>query len=200
MTTNHGGNFYNKYESGNPIVQWIMSGFLSSFDQLVERVQPDSIHEVGCGEGYLSQRLSRSGYAVRGTDVSSEAIDQAQSLNDESSVSFEEKSIHSLTVSEDGAELIVCCEVLEHLERPDEAMDILCQLADPYLLLSVPREPLWRVLNLARFRYISELGNTPGHIQHWSRKGFIQFVGSYCEIVERRSPLPWTMLLARTDR
>jgi hypothetical protein len=30
----------------------------------------------------------------------------------------------------------------------------------------VPREPIWRIGNMARGRYLGDLGNTPGHIQH----------------------------------
>ena len=41
-----------------------------------------------------------------------------------------------------------------------------------WLLVSVPREPLWRGLNLARGSYLRELGNTPGHLNHWSKRRF----------------------------
>ena len=38
------------------------------------------------------------------------------------------------------------------------------------LLVSVPREPLWRGLNMARGAYMRDLGNTPGHVNHWSKR------------------------------
>ena len=40
-----------------------------------------------------------------------------------------------------------------------------------HALLSVPREPIWRMLNFLRGKYWSSGGNTPGHLQHWSRRG-----------------------------
>jgi hypothetical protein len=67
-------------------------------------------------------------------------------------------------------------------------------------LVSVPREPLWRALNLARLKYVSELGNTSGHLGHWSKRGFVEFLSQRVEVVEVRSPLPWTMALCRADR
>jgi hypothetical protein len=88
--------------------------------------------------------------------------------------------------------------VLEHLDDPERALDRLVELAQPWLLLSVPREPLWRVLNLARFKYVGELGNTPGHLGHWSRRGFLGLLRSRVEVVDVRSPVPWTMALCRT--
>jgi hypothetical protein len=66
------------------------------------------------------------------------------------------------------------------------------------LILSVPREPLWRLLNIARGHYMCSFGNTPGHLQHWSASRFRSLVGRHAEIVESRTPLPWTMLLCRT--
>jgi hypothetical protein len=87
--------------------------------------------------------------------------------------------------------------VLEHLEQPDIGLVALQKVATDYVILSVPCEPLWRVLNLARGKYISNFGNTPGHIQHWSSSEFIALVGRYFDIVEVKNPLPWTMILCR---
>ena len=66
-----------------------------------------------------------------------------------------------------------------------------------FLLVSVPREPLWRALNMARGAYLKDLGNTPGHLNHWSKRGFVQLLSRYGNVVEARSPFPWTMLLVR---
>jgi hypothetical protein len=73
----------------------------------------------------------------------------------------------------------------------------MARCAKRYLLVSVPREPLWRGLNLARGAYVKQLGNTPGHLNHWSKRSFIGLLGKHGEVVEARSPFPWTMLLVR---
>jgi hypothetical protein len=92
---------------------------------------------------------------------------------------------------------VLCCEVLEHLGDPEGAVDVLAGLARPWLIASVPREPLWRALNLARLSYIGDLGNTPGHLNHWSRRAFVRFLTRRFEVVQVLSPLPWTMALCR---
>jgi hypothetical protein len=92
---------------------------------------------------------------------------------------------------------MICCEVLEHLEEPRLALEKIRQLGPEFAIFSVPREPLWRITNMARFKYLSDLGNTPGHLQHWSKKGFITMIDACFEVVEIRSPYPWTMLLCK---
>ena len=78
------------------------------------------------------------------------------------------------------------------------ALAELARLSRGGLVLSVPREPIWRVANMARGKYIGALGNTPGHIQHWSRRSFAELVGSQFDVVGVRSPFPWTMVAARS--
>jgi hypothetical protein len=63
----------------------------------------------------------------------------------------------------------------------------------------VPREPLWRALNLARLSYVRELGNTPGHLNHWSKRDFVRFLTRRFEVIETRSPTPWSMVLCRVQ-
>ncbi|MFP4061948.1 MAG: class I SAM-dependent methyltransferase [Halochromatium sp.] len=114
-----------------------------------------------------------------------------------SSSLFKSHSIYDLDSAQDRAEFIVCCEVLEHLENPEARLKALQIVARKYLIVTVPQEPLWSALNLARGKCIKYLGNTPGHIQHWSRNGFFELVSKYFNIFQARSPLPWTMLLCR---
>ncbi|WP_447867362.1 class I SAM-dependent methyltransferase [Rahnella bonaserana] len=194
------GNNYDKYASKNPIVRWMMKGFENSLSGLVATVAPKTIHEVGCGEGYWVLKWNKEGIDARGCDFSQQVINIAKENSTATNLPaslFKTRSIYDLNKEEDSAELIVCCEVLEHLEDPEAGLKAIKKVADDYVILSVPREPLWRVLNLARGRYIKDMGNTPGHLQHWSKKSFIELVEKHFIIVEVKSPLPWTMILCR---
>lgn len=194
------GNTYDKYGSRNPIVKWIMKGFNSTLSDLVTKAKPESIHEVGCGEGYWVLHWNAQGVIARGCDFSRDVIaiarENAINLGLPTSL-FESKSIYDLNSDQDSADLVVCCEVLEHLESPEAGLQALQRITRRSLIVSVPQEPLWCVLNLARGKYISRWGNTPGHVQHWSKGEFIQLVSKYFEVIETRSPLPWTMLFCR---
>jgi 2-polyprenyl-3-methyl-5-hydroxy-6-metoxy-1,4-benzoquinol methylase len=194
------GNAFDKYGSRNPIVKWMMNGFESALSDLVAKASPSSIHEIGCGEGYWVLHWNAQGIPARGCDFSRAVIDLAgeNAANQGLPPSlFEARSIYDLDAHQDKADLVVCCEVLEHLEDPEAGLRALQRVTQRYLIVSVPQEPLWCVLNLARGKYITRWGNTPGHLQHWSKKGFTSLVSKYFEVIETRSPLPWTMLLCR---
>ena len=197
------GNTYDKYGSRNPVVRWLMRRFTGHLERYVRLAAPTSIHEVGCGEGYWGLRWTRRGIAYRGTDVSTGAIElacrNARAVGLDPGM-FSARSVYDLRAEADRADLVVCCEVLEHLEDPRAALAKLASVADRHLILSVPREPLWRVLNVLRGAYLPHLGNTPGHEQHWSRRAFVRLVSGSAtafEVVDHCSPLPWTMLLCR---
>lgn len=194
-----GGNVYDKYASRHPIERRLVAGFLRRLDGLVERTGARDAHEVGCGEGEISIRLARRGLRVRGTDIAADAIEEARERATAAGVEVEYRRdrVEELAPPADAAELIVCCEVLEHISDPDRALSVLAGLASPWLIVSVPREPLWRVLNVARGSYLRELGNTPGHLNHWSRRGFVRWLSESVEVLEVASPLPWTMVLCR---
>jgi 2-polyprenyl-3-methyl-5-hydroxy-6-metoxy-1,4-benzoquinol methylase len=196
-----GGNVYDKYGTSNPVARRLMAGFMAQLDELVERTGAKTAHEVGCGEGELAIRLAQSGIAMRGTDAFSQVLEEAHRRAAAAGVEidFEAMPVEDLDPARHSAELIVCCEVLEHLEDPERALDVLAALARPWLIASVPREPLWRALNLARLSYVTQLGNTPGHLNHWSKGDFVRFLSRRFEVVAVESPTPWTMALCRVQ-
>lgn len=195
------GNYYDKYNTKNPIARYLMDGFLRSFDEMTALSGSKRSYEVGCGEGNLSLRLRERGWEVRGSDLEAVSVEQANAacaVRNHPPL-FYQRSLFDLTEEEAACELVICCEVLEHVPDTQRALQTLRKLAKPYLLVSVPREPIWRALNLARGKYVKDLGNTPGHIQHWSSGGFVKEIEKIGEIVAIKQPLPWTMVLCRCD-
>lgn len=193
------GNAFDKYGSSNPVVKMIMRGFDDALSKFVNHVSPKEIHEVGCGEGYWVIKWRQQGINARGSDFSSEVIEIAKENAARANLSpelFAVKSVYHLQKA-DSAELVVCCEVLEHLESPEAALQQLQQITGSHLIVSVPREPVWRMLNMLRAKYLRDFGNTPGHIQHWNKKQIVQLVQRYFDVVEVASPFPWTMMLCK---
>ncbi len=195
---NIAGNYYNKYESQNPIAQWLTSNFKSNLLDLIRKTDARDIHELGCGEGYLSTYINDQIQVeyFRASDFSDEIILTANEIHGGQGITFSQRSVYDITLA-DRAQLMICCEVLEHLEEPRLALEKIRQLSPEFAIFSVPREPLWRITNMARLKYLRDLGNTPGHLQHWSKKAFITMIDTYFEIDEIRSPYPWTMLLCK---
>jgi SAM-dependent methyltransferase len=194
------GNQLDKSQLGNPIARRLVAGFDAALFAMIARVQPppETVHEVGCGEGRLSRLLhARLGLPIRASDFSTTLIAENEARA-EPGIGYVARSIYDLEPASDRADLIVCCEVLEHLERPAEALAALRALGAAAYIFSVPREPLWRILNLARGQYFGALGDTPGHLQHWSHRGFVRFLGANgFQVTAGLQPLPWTMVLGR---
>jgi ubiquinone/menaquinone biosynthesis C-methylase UbiE len=189
------GNTYDKYGTRNPIARALVGNFLASARQLAESVEAPAILEVGCGEGHLSTRLAEWKPAARifGVDLSESLFDpRARALP---RLHFSSQTAYALAFPADSFDLVVGAEVLEHLDQPERALEEMRRVARRYALLSVPREPLWRVLNVARLAYLRDWGNTPGHLQHWSSPAFVALVSRYFRPLRILHPLPWTMLL-----
>ena len=194
------GNFYDKYGSQNPIVRRLMKGFFKALEEMVDEV-PASLQcilEAGCGEGHVTAFLNEkfgSESSIDAFDISEKVIEEAKRQNE--NITFWVGDIYHISrASREKYDLLVCSEVLEHLEEPGRALKELLRVGRGYLILSVPREPIWRFLNMIRGKYIGDFGNTPGHIQHWSAGKFKRFVRENGgNIIKVKNPLPWTMVL-----
>jgi 2-polyprenyl-3-methyl-5-hydroxy-6-metoxy-1,4-benzoquinol methylase len=193
------GNTFDKYGSTNPVVRRLMSGFESTLDALFTRASPRSILDVGCGEGVLTERWAeRLGEKpVIGLDLPDPKLEAEWAVRRRENLEFRTFSGDDLPFADGSFDLVAATEVLEHVPAPERTLAEMTRVAARHLLISVPREPLWRALNVARGAYVRELGNTPGHVNHWSKRGFVDAAGRYGEVIEARSPFPWTMLLVR---
>jgi 2-polyprenyl-3-methyl-5-hydroxy-6-metoxy-1,4-benzoquinol methylase len=193
------GNTYDKYGSGNPVVRRLMDGFERSLDELLDRAAPGSLLDVGCGEGVLVHRWAERLGAARlvGIDLEEDSIQAGWAERQAPNLEYRVVEAANLPFADGEFELASAIEVLEHLPDPKHTLGEMARCTSGHLLVSVPREPLWRMLNMARGAYWSSLGNTPGHLNHWSRRSFVELLSSHGEVVEVRSPFPWTMLLVR---
>lgn len=193
------GNYFDKYRSRNPLHRALVGGFLRAARELANVAAPTRVLEVGCGSGDLAARLFPAGDDLSvdytGVDVSTEEVARAQERYPVGR--FQVASASDLPFPDRCFDLVVVCEVLEHLDLPDRCMKEAGRVCAAHVLVSVPWEPVWRVLNVIRGKYWKHLGNTPGHLQHFSRRGIRQLVAERFDIVAERRPLPWTMLLAR---
>ena len=194
------GNTYDKYGSKNPVVRRLMAGFERSLDELLDRAAPSSLLDVGCGEGVLvhrwAQRLGDGGRAV-GIDLEEDSIQSGWALHKAPNLEYRVMQAENLPFADGEFDLASAIEVLEHLPDPEHTLSEMARCAARHLLVSVPREPLWRMLNMARGAYWPALGNTPGHLNHWSKRSFVELLSRHGEVLEVRSPFPWTMLLVR---
>ena len=192
------GNVYNKYTSKNPIVRVMMRNFHRSVSSLLVPLKCKKVVEVGCGEGYLTNFIREiiPDAELFAFDLTADVA--ALGILDESA-HFHVASVYQMPYADKQFDLIIASEILEHLEDCVSALEEIKRVTSKYCLLSVPREPYWRLLNMARLRYPKEFGNTPGHYNHWSKSDFIALIKKYFEIVAVMTPIPWTVVQAKTE-
>jgi len=134
---------------------------------------------------------------IVGIDLPDPKLEADWHASSRGNLEFRTGRAEQLPFDENEFDLVCAIETLEHVADPERSVAELVRVARRYVLASVPREPLWRALNLARGAYVRQLGNTPGHLNHWSRSSFERLLARHGEVAEVRSPLPWTMVLLR---
>ena len=190
------GNTYDKYGSTNPIEQRMMRGFFTALDTMLDagEAPPTRILEIGVGEGVVTQRVIDRfpSASVIGLDLPDADLAEHWAAGRLTCL-FGDAT--TLPFPDDAFDLVLAIEVFEHLPDPGGALGELGRVCAGALIASVPFEPIWRAGNMARGRYLRDLGNTPGHINHWTNRGFAKLVGRRFRIVRTANPMPWTMLL-----
>jgi SAM-dependent methyltransferase len=190
------GNHFDKYGTTNPLSRLMLSRFLDALDALLPAAAPTRILEVGMGEGEIVRRLRE-----RWPDADITGVDLWDDELRTHWVDLPAAAVvtdaHRLPFPDDSFDLVLAIEVLEHVERPGLALAELARVGTDRVIVSVPREPIWRAANMARGSYLRDLGNTPGHINHWTSRGFRNFVGGVLDIDATAQPFPWTMVSAR---
>jgi 2-polyprenyl-3-methyl-5-hydroxy-6-metoxy-1,4-benzoquinol methylase len=179
-----------------------MGGFERTLDELWDQADPRSVLDVGCGEGVLTrewaQRLGER--PIVGIDLDDPKLAAEWEQHTRPNLSYRVEEATRLSFADDEFDVATAIEVLEHVPDPEATVAEMARVAGRWLIVSVPREPLWRGLNMARGAYWGSLGNTPGHLNHWSKRSFIALLSRHGTVAEARSPFPWTMLLVRTGR
>jgi len=196
------GNAFDKYGSANPVVRRLMSGFEGTLTRLFARAAPQSVLDVGCGEGVLTYKWAQAlgDRPVVGIDLADPKLEAEWATRQRPNLEFRAMSLEELRdlpFPDRSFDVAAAMEVLEHVPDPERTVGEMARVAGRHLLVSVPREPLWRALNVARAAYVRDLGNTPGHVNHWSKRSFLDMLGRHGDVVEACSPFPWTMVLVR---
>jgi SAM-dependent methyltransferase len=193
------GNTYDKYGSTNPVVRRLMARFEGTLEELFTQADPQSLLDVGCGEGVLTHQWAQrvGDRRVVGIDLDDPGLHAEWAKRTAPNLEYRVMKAENLPFADSEFDLAAAIEVLEHVPDPEHTVAEMARVAQRWLLVSVPREPLWRGLNMARGAYWKDLGNTPGHVNHWSKRSFVALLSRHGEVVQARSPFPWTMLLVR---
>lgn len=171
-----------KHMTKNPLKRWMVHKLnekivdcISKYTSLLEDKTP-TILDAGCGEGFIDVLLLKSlvNVNVVGLEFAEEAIRIAREMNP--SIQYLQGDITKMPFEDRSFDIVICTEVLEHLEKPDVALKELIRVAKKFVFVTVPHEPWFCLGNLLVLKNVSRLGNPIDHINHWRKKSFQSFL------------------------
>lgn len=188
---------YKKYSSRNPLMGKVISNFIENLRDTVTPLENiNRVIDIGCGEGFIINSLSLPD--ITGVDISKNALKLAKDKNRNCNLCA--GSVYELSFKNNSFDLAIATEVLEHLEKPDRALQEIRRISSDYCIFSVPNEPYFRTMNFLRGKNLTRFGNDVEHLQNWSSGEFVRLIAKYFKVLEVRKPFPWTMVLCRKQR
>lgn len=187
-----------KYKARNPVQRFLIRRFMNKLVELFEATAPvESVLELGCGEGFVSGQLctKERGGAYVGVDANTKDVENLRTKFP--AVEAHEGSIYDLSFLGRTFDVVVCAEVLEHLDDPDAALAQISSVRPRWVVLSVPHEPWFCLSNLARGKNIARLGNDEDHANLWGRTGFRKLVDRHLVVERHETSYPWQLVLAK---
>lgn len=186
-----------EYKSQNTIVKYLFENFFRTIKKIIETLGlNDRILEIGCGAGESSRRIIKmlSGQYFEVSEYNKQYIEILRKT--EFPVKITQESVYHLKRKDNEFDGIILLEVLEHLDDYRAALEEIFRVAKRYVIISVPNEPLWSILNILRGKYIRSLGNTPGHVNRWSRYRIAKLIEEFGTVKTICAPIPWIIVHA----
>lgn len=187
-----------KYRAKNPLKRRLIARFVDRVTELFHDGRaPASVLEIGVGEGFLSGHLSGIHPKTRfsGVDIRAEDLELLRAKFPH--ITAHQGSIYDLSGLPGGYELVICAEVLEHLERPADALEQIVRLEPQRVILTVPHEPWFRLSNLAMGKNVTRFGNDIEHCNHFTPSSFRRLLEPHFELTSLTTTYPWILAAGR---
>lgn len=184
-----------RYATRSRLYQWHTRAFHERMLEWVRLANPARILDAGCGEGFTAAFIGKRMPEVEivGLDVSPGAIGYARQHHG-AFAEYRVGSIYDLPFEDRSFDLVLCSEVLEHLDQPEKALAEIKRVASRHVLLTVPLEPVFDRLN--KIGRSVGVGGDPGHVNFWTKEGWEEFVGRHFERVQTDTKLIYNLALA----
>lgn len=141
--------------------------------------------------------LKASNAQIHATDISPTCFADAQSNVSSELVTFTAENVMINVPAAGPVEIVKCCEVQDYIDDSQNGFEALAALnRGPYFLR---REPLWRILKLARRAHIKDWVNSTCQLRHWSTRGLLKFISDRLTPISVRSPIPFSIVLCQPN-
>lgn len=187
---------YQKHMTADPSRKFFVKRFNSALTKTLQELSPSSILDAGCGEGFTLNKFFEEGIGknLEGVDFSKEAIELGKKHFP--FLKLKEGDIYDLPYKKDSFDVVICTEVLEHLENPKKAISEVLRVSKRYVVFSVPNEPFFMGGRLIRGLNVKQFGNHPEHINHWTYFSFPDMLkNNGVKVMMIRLPFPWILVV-----
>jgi ubiquinone/menaquinone biosynthesis C-methylase UbiE len=189
-----------EYQSSNYLVKKLIDNYYEKIKQIVLYFgKDDRILEVGCGAAESSEKIKNliGERCFEISEFDQRYVNMVKKNRPDFANTITQESVYELKRGSNEFDCIFMLEVLEHLENVELALTELFRVSKKYVIIAVPNEPLWRILNILRFKYFKDLGNTPGHLNHWSKRKLKRLLSNYGDVIKIYKPLPWLIAVVK---
>jgi 2-polyprenyl-3-methyl-5-hydroxy-6-metoxy-1,4-benzoquinol methylase len=143
---------------------------VARYDWATELVPGKRVLDAGCGTGYGSNILARAGAdEVVAVDIDGPTVERARNAA-ENVVTLCVADLHRLSFDDASFDVVVCFEVLEHVEEPETVLDELARVLQPggVLVVSSPNPDVYPAGN-------------PHHVHEFHRRELAETLGTRFE-------------------
>lgn len=190
---------YRKHTSSSAVQRALIDRFHKKISGIVRDLQPETLLDCGCGEGFVSEIFltEMPALQITGFDVLPDSVELAQLRNPRGN--FSTGSIYEIDQEDNSFDVAVAFEVMEHLHNPHKALAEMARVASKYVVLSVPHEPFFCLANAARGKNLDQTpkGSDPDHRNFWGREDFREFISTELDVITLTGSMPWTICVGK---
>jgi SAM-dependent methyltransferase len=148
--------------------RWITGIFIGTIIQLLRQKRPETLLDIGCGTGYITDKIKRS----VDTGVVCCDVDFTRLLFAKKEFGLETvlADVRSLPFKNGAFDTVLATEVIEHIPDLHPALEEIERVAGNNVIITVPNDPWFMLANFFRGKNLATLGNPPDHINHFNKR------------------------------
>jgi 2-polyprenyl-3-methyl-5-hydroxy-6-metoxy-1,4-benzoquinol methylase len=188
-----------KHTSSNPLQKLLIMRFHEKIFSYINKLSITNLLDVGCGEGFVMKELIKQNkkISIFGLDRNYHSLSWGRNhiIHNEPVLC---SNAMLLPLEDNTQQMVICLEVLEHLDDPKSCLNELIRVASQYILISVLNEPFFRIANFLRGKNLSRLGNDIEHVNLFTAKKLNALIPTNrVKIIEHSFIFPWQIILGQ---
>ena len=165
------------YCSQHPLVRYGHNKRANEVVEMVVRANPKRVLEIGCGEGFLLEKLSKKCNAeLFGAEISPERILLAKEKGFDCII--KECDVVSLPFEDNFFDLVIASEILEHTPDYKEVIKEMKRVVNGHIVVSFPNETILTLGRLCTARFPIHY---PNHVNSFKPSDFVRLIGEPLE-------------------